>query len=454
VVYGLRATGRPRVIARLAGDEVKGLAVADDDVVAIANEFSEAPEPPRRTVAQSRAPAAGGPGTSRPRPGRGALYRIRPSGLAERLYATADSHLSAMQWDARRREVWLGLGVGGRVLAVAADRTVRVAHDVDEAGVTALALTGRARMFSTSDTGVFYRVLDRAPTGATWNSRVIDATSPARWGAVRSRGSGVFAWESRAGNAELPDATWSAWEALDEGATVRSPASRYLQLRARFPATADAALRAVTVFYLPENQRAVLTELSATPPETKVGETRAPLVKLAWRVENPDSDGLRYRLYFRGDGDQTWRSLLRNQEWVTATSFDWTTDGLAEGWYRVEVDASDEAANTDDSVTRDVRVSEPVLVDNTAPTVTVRVEGDRVRGEARDGASVVLRVEASVDGGEWRALRADDGVLDEATESFGGALPGSGVRAGEHVLSVRAADEAGNVGVGSARYRR
>ena len=454
VVYGLPVTGRPRVIARLSGDEVKGLAVAGDEIVAIANEFSEAPDAPRRTVAQSRAPTAGGPAVPRARPGRGTLYRIRPSGLAERVYANADSHLNSVQWDPRRREIWLGLGVGGRVLAVAGDRTVRVVHDVDEAGVTALALTGRTRMFATADTGVFYQVHDRAPNGATWNSKVLDAGSPARWGAVRARGVGAFAWESRSGNAELPDATWSVWEALDEGITVRSPSSRFLQVRSRFPAGTDAVLRAVTVFFLPENQRAVLTELSAVPPETKVGEARAAVLKLAWKVENPDNDGLRYRLYFRGDGDQTWRGLLRNQEWLTGTTFDWATDGLAEGWYRVEVDASDESANPEDSVTRDVRVSEPVLVDNTAPTVSARVDGERVQGEAEDGASVVLRVEASVDGGEWRALRADDGLFDERREAFRGALPGLGGRAGEHVLSVRAADEAGNVGVGSVRYRR
>ena len=101
----------------------------------------------------------------------------------------------------------------------------------------------------------------------------------------------------------------------------------------------------------------------------------------------------------------------------------------------VEVDASDESANPDDSVTRDVRVSEPVLVDNTPPTLSARVEGDRVRGEVEDGASVVLRVEVSVDGVEWRALRAEDGVLDERREAFAGAIPAAGVRAGEHVLS-------------------
>lgn len=452
VVYGLATTGRPRVIARLAGDEVKALAVAGAEVIAIANEFTEAPEPPRRTVAQSRQPTTGGPSTARPRPGRGAAYRIGATGLAERVYANADSHLTALQWDARRREIVVGLGVGGRVLAIGGDRTVRVAHDVDEQGVTALSLFGHTRLFATSDTAAFYAVLDRAPTAPTWNSRVIDASSPARWGAVRYRGAGTLTWESRSGNVELPDATWSAWEALEESGGVRSPSSRYLQVRARFGA--GAVLRAVTAFYLPENQRAVLTEVTASAPETKAGESRSSTLRLAWKVENPDNDGLRYRLFFRGDGDTTWRGLLRNQEWLTGTSYDWSTEGLAEGWYRVEVDASDEASNPDDGVTRDVRASEPVLVDNTPPTVSARVEGDRVRGEAEDGVSAVLRVEASLDGGEWRALRADDGVFDERREAFAGSLPAGGARAGEHVLSVRAADEAGNVGVASVRYRR
>jgi hypothetical protein len=43
---------------------------------------------------------------------------------------------------------------------------------------------------------------------------------------------------------------------------------------------------------------------------------------------------------------------------------------------------------------------------------------------------VVLRVEVSVDGGEWRALRADDGVLDERREAFAGVVPGGGREGG------------------------
>jgi hypothetical protein len=452
IVYAVRGAGQARVLARLLGDEVKGLAIAGDDVIAAANEFTESPEPPRRTTSTGRAPSPGGVAAARPRAGKGSIYRLRPTGLFERIYTNTEAHVTALEWNASTREAWASLGAGGRVVAVAEDRTSRVAFDVDETQVLALSLTGRTAIFGTGDTGVFYRVTDTRPQGATWNSKVLDATSPARWGAVRWRGAGAIDWESRSGNTDTPDATWSAWQALDADGAVQSPASRYVQVRARFGRDPATTVRAVTVYYLPENQRAVLTEVTATAPETKIGETRAALVKLGWKVENPDADAIRYRVRFRGDAEQTWRPLLRNQDWLTGTTYDWGTDGLPEGWYRVEVEASDEASNPSDGATSDRRASEPVLVDNTAPTVTVRVEADRVSGEARDGASGVLRVEVSVDTGEWRPARAVDGVLDEREESFTSAL--ATLPAGEHVVSVRAYDEAGNLGVASARFRR
>ena len=68
-------------------------------------------------------------------------------------------------------------------------------------------------------------------------------------------------------------------------------------------------------------------------------------------------------------------------------------------------------------------------------------------------AGAKVRVEVALDGGEWRPARSADGVLDERAEAFGSALP-AGLPAGEHMVSVRAYDEAGNLGVGSARFRR
>lgn len=453
VVYALRGT-EARVVARLAGDEVKSLVVQGDALWAASNEFTEPPEAPRRTATSGRLPSPGGPSSARPRPGKGRVYRIAPSGLADARYFNAESHITALEWDARAGEMLAALGAGGRVVALADDRTSRVAFDLDEGAVTALALTGRGRLLGTADTGVFYTLREGVPSGATWHSRVLDGMVPCRWGVLRWRGDGALDWETRSGNSELPDATWSVWQGLDAEGTVLSPQARYLQVRARFGRGADAALRAVTVFYLPENQRAVLTEVTAAAPETKAGDTPRPnALRLAWKVENPDGDTLRYRLRYRGESERAWRPILRNQDFVTGTSHEWSIEGLPEGWYRVEVEASDEASNPDDGVERDRRLSAPVLVDTVAPVVRVSVTGGVVSGEVEDGASALTRLELSLDGGEWRPLRVADGVLDGRRERFSLRLAATARTAGEHSVAVRAADEAGNVGSDSARWR-
>ncbi len=450
VVYAVEGPGHARVLARLAGDEVKGIAVAGEDIAAASNEFTEPPEPPHRTLAQTRTVATSAPTTARPHPGHGNLYRIHPGGSMERVYTNADAHITAVAWDAGRREILAGLGVNGRIVAVAEDRSARVAFDVDEHQVTAIGRLGTAMVFATGDSGAVYLVGEGVPTGATWNSKVLDAGSPSRWGAVRSRGTGAMEWSSRSGNADTPDALWSPWEPLAADGGIRSPTGRYVQVRAQMGSDPATVLRSVTVYYLPVNARAVLTEVTGAPGETKAGEARSTIVKLGWKVDNPDADTLRYRLRYRSDEDLSWRPVARNQDWVSTLTYDWPTEGLPEGYYRVEVEASDEVSNPPEDVLRDRRLSEPLLVDNTAPVVTAAVTNGGVHGEAVDGVSAVTRVELSMDGGEWHPVHATDGVFDSRREGFEGAVE---TAPGDHTVAVRAYDEAGNAGVTNVRYR-
>jgi hypothetical protein len=305
-------------------------------------------------------------------------------------------------------------------------------------------------MFGTGDSGAVYHVTSDRPAGATWTSKLLDATTIAHWGAVRWRGTGALDWEARSGNADPPDSTWSAWQPLTPEGVITSPVARYLQVRARWTRDPTTTVRSVTVYYLPTNQRAVLTEVTA---EAKAGDPRPLAVKIGWKVENPDSDTLRYRIRFRGDTEQNWRTVLRQGEFLTgASSYDWSVEGLPEGYYRVQVEASDEASNPDSEVQRDQRASEPVLVDNTPPHVTAQITNARVSGDAVDGASAVVRIEMAIDTQDWRPLRGRDGVLDERTESYDATLPPF-TDGGEHVVAIRAYDEAGNVGSASATYR-
>ncbi len=450
VVYQVERPGVARAIARFAGNEVKALSVVGPLVYAIANEFPEAPEAPRRTAIVARGPVPGGTGATRPRPGRGALYVIREPGITERLYANTETHLTALEWDNTRREMFVGLGANGRVLAVSEDRTARIAFDVDETSVLSLSLTGRTRAFGTGDSGAIYLVQAGRPERPTWTSRILDATSASQWGSVRWRGAGSLDWEFRSGNSEPADNTWSAWTALSADGTVPSTTTRYLQVRARFSRDPATVLRAVTVYYLPRNQRPVVTEVTTEP---RAGDVRPPVVRLNWKVENPDSDSIRYRLRYRGDSETAWRPLLRNSDYTTAVTYEWNVDGLPEGFYRVLVEATDEASNAEGDSLNDRRESEPVLVDHSAPTLTVRAENGRIVGTARDGASAVTRIEVAFDTMEWRPARAGDGVFDEREEAFEARVP-TGLSPGEHTVAVRAYDEAGNMGSSTVTLRQ
>jgi hypothetical protein len=171
-------------------------------------------------------------------------------------------------------------------------------------------------------------------------------------------------------------------------------------------------------------------------------------VHVGWKVENPDQDTLRYRLWYRRDGDATWRDMLRDGEVVTKPDYDWDTATLPEGKYRVKIEASDELANPPDQTLKHTLETSGVLVDNTPPVFqTLAIAKRRLRARVVDGASVIARVDVSIDGrggtGEWRPLAPADGVYDSQDETFDADVSAV-VPAGAHIVAVRAFDAAGN----------
>ena len=73
-------------------------------------------------------------------------------------------------------------------------------------------------------------------------------------------------------------------------------------------------------------------------------------------------------------------------------------------------------------------------------------DGDLVwRGRATDNTSHIARIEYNLDGEKWEILQAKDGIFDNREEEFRVEL--KNVTPGEHVLTVRAFDEGGNIGL-------
>ena len=464
LLYRITGPGRATVMYDFVGEEVKNVAITDAGVVwVIVNEYGEAPEPPRRGAGRS----PGSPSsTSRPKPGKGSLVRFDAQGRPERMMRHDDTHYMALALD-DAGQPYVGTGAEGRVYTVDDSHAVTLVADTDERQVTAIAMTGFPKNAARptgayvvgSDNAVFHRILGKGGADAVWTSKVLDAGLRARFGSLTFRATGALELSTRTGNTLVPDGTWSAWSnGMTANGTIQSPAGRFIQVRARWTSAPDATLAEVLIPFLTDNLRPVVTELDAIPKsgtkESKEGLVASggdvpkhdATVKVAWRVDNPDADALRYRIWYRKEDQSAWHEMLKPEEVLTKTEYDWDTAGLPEGKYRVRVEASDEAANPPDQVQKHQMDVGGVLVDNTPPTIsTIGLVGRKLKVRVVDGASTIARVEVSYDGkADFRPLAPTDGIFDAADESVDAEI-GALVPTGSHIVAVRAYDAAGNV---------
>src|SRR5205814_7491336 len=91
-----------------------------------------------------------------------------------------------------------------------------------------------------------------------------------------------------------------------------APIGRFVQVRARWSRDPKAALTEVILPFVTENVRPVVLEVNPQPKTVVVTKEQKegipasggeppkhdPVVKVTWKVDNPDNDQLRYRVAF------------------------------------------------------------------------------------------------------------------------------------------------------------
>ena len=447
VVLRILPNNRAEVVHDFPGSEVTAIDFYDGQLAVASNTFKTAPGSQFK-ASPGKAGGAARPAT-RPRPGAGQLWRVDVNGRAEMLVSRKETHFTAVQWGTDDA-IYAGGGHEGRILRVEPDASYSIWVDVEERQVLALDLRAKNPSFVTGDGAAVYRVKSGKRRDASWTSKALDASFASKWGRLTWRGRGRFVFQTRSGNTQEPGETWSAWSKhLKQSGAVSSPAARFIQVRAKLPKDDSAVLRAVQLFYLPQNQRARLSNVQASRPPPKRGEPpRQPLppttlLNLSWTVTNPDKDPLRFRIAYREEGQAAWRDMFGEDTVLTDAKYTWDTDSIPDGHYVVRVEASDEPSNPEQLTLRSSVTSEPIRVDNHPPRIEeLKVRSKRVLGRVVDELGPIARIQMSIDAGVWRDVFPADSLLDGPSERFDVPL---GETSGEsHIISVRAFDASGN----------
>ncbi|HJP31416.1 MAG TPA: hypothetical protein QGF95_12770 [Candidatus Latescibacteria bacterium] len=318
--------------------------------------------------------------------------------------------------------------------------------------------------------------LTPAPGDSGWfESQVEDLGAHGQWGAIEweadtPRGT-LVRLHTRTGNGVVPDDSWSRWsEPLEEsGARIPSPAARYLQYRVVLSGDEDRgpAVRRISFTARQTNLPPRIESLTTfayrgnpqapgpLPPQPPNGggnsSFRLPQSKslrlVRWKASDANDDGLRYRIYLRGEGQQTWKLV---EEDVELSSVIWDTESMPEGMTQLRIVASDAEHNPASRALEDEYVSEPFPIDNSPPVVGLRVRQDGavtvIEASFADQVSAVRGAGYSVDYEDHGPrLAAGDGLFDSRTEQAVFRL--ENLAPGEHVISVQAWDQLDNVGV-------
>jgi hypothetical protein len=477
---------------------------------------AEPPKPPVGTVSTEitaisvmESPVGSGsvppPSRTARRTPRGAIYRVRPDGLWDAMWESSEDTPYDILIEPNG-SLLVGTGTEGKIFRISGDpaRATLLAR-ASARQVTALLREPSGRVIvAASNPGKLFSLSSSPARRGAYDSDVRDAGTVARWGVIRWRATarpGQVEVFTRSGNTATPDETWSTWSkpyTNQDGEQMTSPNARYLQWRVVLTAErADSpVLTSVTSAYLARNLRPEVMSITVHPPGNvfqrpfSTGEmeiagfeentsdgrpgTASPttggpaqgsapalgrriyqkgLQTFVWKAEDGNEDRLQYDVFYRREGDTSWKALKRS---LWDPIFVWDTTSVPDGTYLLKVSASDAPSNSPGTALAGELESVNFDIDNTPPRIEVEAParaGARttIRFLVRDEQSPVQRVEYSLDASRWRVVYPKDGIPDSRREEFDVALEDSEV--GSSVI-IRATDAMNNVATAVAEARK
>ena len=523
ILYRVGGDGHVFVVLDSQYREIRALDVAEDGTVYAAAVDAHASETPRPaapasppapaaapvaevTVSESFAvvpPSGAAPiaigsaaaqGTEAAAAPKGAVLRVRPNGDTDTFWTSTEDvpHSIACVPGG----VLVGTGNKGKLYRVSSPDEWALVATVAAEQITALGRTsGAAAVLVTSNPARVYALEGTLAAQGTLVSKVKDAETAARWGQLSWEGSFPAGTsvevQTRSGNTEHPDATWSEWSqplTRAAGQPISSERARFMQLRLLLTGREGATptVEAVVAAYLQRNLPPEVKTITVHPPgevfqkpisvsgdpeilglepdplSERAQSARAaaagspPAISFSrkmtqrgmrtfsWQGDDPNDDPLVYDVLYRAVGDERWRPLRRS---LSEPVLAWDTTTVPNGRYLIRVVASDAPGNPPAYALSSSKDSTSFVVDNTPPSISASLDPARpgtIRATARDDSSPIRRLEYSVDAGRWEEVHPVDGIADSPEEQYEIALPPRSAGGAPRIVILRASDIMGN----------
>lgn len=444
-------------------------ATPETKTVSVERSNPAAPEPPQK----SRYDLTGA---------KSAVYRILPDGGSDVLWASTTVTGFSLYAHQTGSGVLLGTSDKGRIYNItnAGRETLVLQSDANQ--ISTIKSQGTNLYATSSNQGRLFKIGTETVAEGSYESAVFDGKASATWGRIWWQSSGSVQIQTRSGNTEKADETWSAWTPVNtqvRSGQIASPKARYLQWRAVLRSGANTVLNEVSVSFLPRNIAPEVLSITILP--TNVGLIANPPIQIdpnielsgldpatfgvpntmvpprrvylrgarsfQWTAEDRNGDKLVYDIFYKEVGEANYKPLREN---IAENFLSLDGQSLADGRYTIRVVAKDLPENPAAASLSGERISEPFDIDNTQPIVSasgtpqITASGARIAFLASDRSSYLTSAEYSINGGEWFVVYAEDGISDGPEERYTVEIPLPS--AGEYAVTLRVFDSQGNAG--------
>ncbi|MHC4110794.1 MAG: hypothetical protein ACYSUY_06950 [Planctomycetota bacterium] len=399
---------------------------------------SKGPTPPRKPA----------------RPGQASyIYKITSDGFVTDIFSEAAVFFCLAEQD---KKLLVGTGNNAQLFTIdpALEQEAIIYEDKQASQITAVNVRRDVVYLGTANPAKLIKLGSGFATEGTYTSDLIDASQPAKWGKLQieadiPQGCKVRV-ASRSGNVkDVNDPTFSTWTELMEVTQpiqLRCPLGRFCQYKLVLQSKdgrKSPLIREIAVASSVPNLAPKVQSISVSRIVT-AGKKGA--FKISYKAKDDNGDKMIYKIDFRKVGRTNWIELKDELE---TGSFEWDGKTVEDGRYEVRVTTSDERSNTTTTKLMGSRISEPVVVDNTAPIIKKHsIDKDKktitLKLLVSDEFSAIGRLNYTVDSNaKWTGTMPDDLVYDTTDEDF--TIVIDKLKAGEHIIAVRISDSVGNI---------